>query len=290
MAEEVDNSPLMESENKESSNILSIPKNEDISEKKKKPFLSNIQIEKRKAIRMYIVLLIYIGISLLCLIIEDKAKDDDFDDTYDDHKAITILFFIASIIVSVLLSGIVCYYDCLIKTHLFGIILILMLNLVNDYALIFAKHKILGGFKEALAPIVVLLAGNLGVFIRVLISQKDFQESMFLYLFNGIFSLVAGFFMYLVKKDFWVVSYSILAFLISVFTIYFSQYKFIFFSGQKTKLQKKSEILMYSLPFELNITICKGIIYVISYVVRIIRACCHCCCGEKEKEKEKQEK
>ena len=38
MAEEVDNSPLMESENKESSNILSTPKNEDISEKKKKPF------------------------------------------------------------------------------------------------------------------------------------------------------------------------------------------------------------------------------------------------------------
>lgn len=286
MTEEVDNNPLLESENREEGSIKDISKDENPPEKKKKPFLSHIQIEKRKAIKMYAVLLIYIGVSILCLIIEDKSKDDDVDDSFDDHKAITILLFVAALVVSVILSGIVCYYDCLIKTHLFGIILLIVLSLVNNYALIFAKHKILGGFKKTLGPLVVLFSGNLGDFLVVLWSKKDFQDSVFLYIVNGICSLVSGFIMYLIKKNTLLIIYMILAFLISIFTIYFSQYKFIFFTGNQTRKEKKSEVLMYSLPFELNITICKGFLYVFTYVMRILKACCHCCCGDKEKGEE----
>ena len=87
------------------------------------------------------------------------------------------MIFIASIVVSVGLSSLVCIYDSLINNHFLGILFLLILNGVNDFSLIYAKHKIVGGFDEAFAVLLTLLGGTSGIILAVQISKKDFQNS-----------------------------------------------------------------------------------------------------------------
>lgn len=283
--EEVDNNPLVESENKDENPIGDTSKKENTTEEKKETFLSNIEIEKRKVRTMYIVLLIFLGVSLLFLILDEVAFEDDADENFDDHKVVSILIFIASIVVSVGLSSIVCIYDSLINNHFLGILFLLILNAVNDFSIIYAKHKIIGGFDEAFAVLITLIGGTLLIILAVQISKKDFQNSCNLYLFNGIGSIITGLIFYLIKNGFWVLVFFILAFIFSEFNIYFSQYKFIFFTSDKTKKEKKSDILIYSQPFELNISVFKCFLFVFSYIFKFFKVCCECCCSGKKEEK-----
>ena len=88
MSEEVDENKLIESPPQEDNNgdnevpIKEEPpvlnqKSNSITEKKTKPTKEDIKSEKFKRIRMYIVLSVFLSVSLLCLIIEDKGFKED---------------------------------------------------------------------------------------------------------------------------------------------------------------------------------------------------------------------
>ena len=70
--------------------------------------------------------------------------------------------------------------------------------------------------------------------------------------------------------------FSVIAFLISEFNIYSSQYQF----GKK---KKKKEPLVYSQPFELIISIFKLFYFVLYLVILAIKSCFKACKSEGEK-------
>lgn len=285
-----DPSPLMEPEKDEAEPIKedkpSMLKSGLLTVQKTKRFLSDIKIEKSKALHMYIILVGYLAISILFILIEEWTFDDNFDSSYDNHKGVLIFFFIVSFLGSTILSGIVCYYECLIKTHLFGITLLVMLCFLNNYTLLFAKEKILGGLRETLALLFTLIGGYGGVLIFILRSEEDFLASWYLYLWSGLFSLGAGFVVWIIEKGAWTIILTIFAFFICEFNIYFSQFKFLICPSTKTRREKKTEILMYSQPFELNISVFKCFSFVVIYTIKFFRMCFNC---DEESEKDKED-
>ena len=241
-----DPTPLMEPEENEAEPIKedkpSMLKSGLLTIGKTKKFLSDIKIEKSKAMYMYIILVGYLLISFIFILIEEWSFDDDFQSSYDHHKGIMIFFFIVSMIGSIVLSGIVCYYECLLKTHLFGISLTIMLGFLNNFELLFAKEKILGGFRETLALLFTLVGGYGGVVIFIFRSTDELLASWYLYLWAGIFSIGAGFLVWLIERGLWTIILTLFGFFVCEFNIYFSQFKFFIFSEKREKKNRYFDV------------------------------------------------
>ena len=101
-----------------------------ISNKKKKS-KSRFSPKKRKRIYMYLALMIFCSFLLACLIISHfYFKKNDIRQILNKNKKISLFLFFIFLIGSLVLSVFACFCECFIKTHLFGILFLIILNLL----------------------------------------------------------------------------------------------------------------------------------------------------------------
>lgn len=232
-------------------------------------------IIKRKKIFMYIVLLVYLLISVLCVFVENNFFAEDLNNKFDTNKTITAIIFISSIAGSFLISLLICYLDCLIKTHFFGILFLLILNVCNDYSIIYGIY-ILKDFSDFFSSLVVLASGSIGLLVITVILKNNQAKIWYLFLFNGLFSAGAVFILYyIIYNDFWTLAFCSGSFIISEFNTYSSQYKFKIVNENGKKVTKKElkETLIYSQPFELNISVYKFFALLVTYIIKLFKCC-----------------
>lgn len=259
-------------------------KKESITVKKTKPSEDKMNSERKKLIKMYVVFSVYLLISILLLVIIKKAFLEKIQKIFKDNQSFTFLLYIISIVASIFLSGFISYYECLIKMHFFGILFVLILSITNNYFIIYSSED--KYFFEFLASLIILCSGSIGLLIITLIIKDGTPSDFNLYLFNAIFSSAAGAIIYfIIKKNFFIMIITLLSIFISVFNVYSSQYKSFFMSifnkenKEKDKKEKKlkKETLIYSQPFELNISAFKFIALLISFVIKFIKLLFKCC-------------
>ena len=261
-----------------------------------------LQTDKKNRQKMYIVLTVYLLAITILLPILYNYFNEKVESIYNKNNMISFIIFVVSIIFSLLLSSLISYYECLIKAHFFGIFFIIILFALNNYFILYSGiHFKL--YKPFFCTLVILFSGSLGLMIISFVS-KDKNISMFyLYVFNAFFSFSAGIVIYyfVFEKDLLILIFSIIAFLLSAFNVYSSQYKFLllFFDDKNEKKDKKhkkenkdkkaqkkeKDILIYSQPFELNISAVKFIFLLICYIIRFIKCLTNCCCQKKNKVK-----
>ena len=259
-------------------------KKESITVKKTKPSEDKMNSERKKLIKMYVVFSVYLLISILLLVIIKKAFLEKIQKIFKDNQSFTFLLYIISIVASIFLSGFISYYECLIKMHFFGILFVLILSITNNYFIIYSSED--KYFFEFLTSLIILCSGSIGLLIITLIIKDGTPSDFNLYLFNAIFSSAAGAIIYfIIKKNFFIMIITLLSIFISVFNVYSSQYKSFFMSifnkenKEKDKKEKKlkKETLIYSQPFELNISAFKFIALLISFVIKFIKLLFKCC-------------
>lgn len=241
-------------------------------------------IIKRKKIFMYLVLFVYLLISILVTIVENNFFAEDLNKKFETNKTITIIIFISSIIGPLLISLFICYLDCLIKTHFFGILFLLILNVCNDYSIIYGIY-ILKYFSYFFSSLVVLASGSIGLLVITVILKNKHVNIWHLFLFNGLFSAGAVFILYyIIYKDIWTLAFCIGTIIISEFNTYSSQYKFKIVNENGKKVSKKElkETLIYSQPFELNLSVYKFFALIITYIIKSFKFCFKQCQKNKE--------
>lgn len=265
--------------------IIESAKGNDSSEQKSSSGKYDIISPKIKRIRMYIVLIAFTGLSLLSLFVAEIDSVDKELDKLFNKTALSILIFVLAIIGSLGLCSLVGYLEWLIKTHVLGILFVIILNGLNDYCMLFSSHHgiDLKCFQISLA---VLTVGSLGMLGITFASKEQNISIYYLFLFNGIGSLILGVILLAFNSGAWETTITALSFLISEFNIYSSQYQFVVYGNEKqNEKQKKKDILMYSQPFELSLSAFKFIIFFASLIFRGIKFCADCCCGNKEENK-----
>ena len=261
---------------KEESNNNEVNPSESLTVKKINSNLSDIQKAKRKRVIMYSVLVGYISVSVLIQVIDYNTLNTKTKEFFARKSELFYIFLLAAAIVgSLLLSVFVSFCECLIKTHFFGILLIIILNLLNDYIIIDLTYRF--NFEVMFFPLIVILSGAVGLLLMTLMLKYDFTNIYYLWVFHTVFSFVFGLIVYCFYKSFWPVTFAILAFMISMFNVYSSQYKYVTVDGLKDKRRKKKPTLIYSQPFELNISIYKLLSFLFSIFVKTIRFCIKCC-------------
>lgn len=265
--------------------VIEDNKENDSSENKKSSGTFTILTSKSKSRRMYIVLTLYLAICLLTIIILHTSVEDKNDNQFDKHKGITIFIFILAIIGALGTSVLVCYFEWLIKTHVLGILFTVILNVLTSYIITFVIHHI-GKYHAFISALIVLSVGSCGMIVATIISKEEEVSIYYFFLFNGILSLMFGVIMMVVYKGPWETAFMILAFLISEFNVYSSQYQIVFFGNDKeNEKKKKKDILMYSQPFELSLSAFKFLIFFVSLIYKAIKFCVNCCCGESKNKK-----
>ena len=259
-------------------------KENDSPENKKSSGTFNILTSKAKSRRMYIVLTLYSAICLLTvfivhIIIEDKS------DPFKNHKGITIFIFILAIIGALGISCLVCYFEWLIKTHVLGILFTVILNVLTSYIISFSNSHF-ENYHAYICALVVVSAGSCGMIFATFVAKEEEVSIYYFFLFNGILSLMVGIIMMVVYNGPWETAFMVLAFLISEFNVYSSQYQIVFFGNDKeNEKKKKKDILMYSQPFELSLSAFKFLIFFVSLIYKAIKFCVNCCCGESKNKK-----
>ena len=260
-------------------NTKSIPvKKSQPTQKRKKCRFSPI---KTKRINMYIVLNIYCLLLLASLLLSHHVFEEDVKNLlFNKEKNYAFLLFIILLVASLIFSGFASFCECLINTHLFGILFFVILNLCNDYCIIYlsslneSKY-----FEQFFCALIILVSGSLGLLIITLVVKDEVPALFILFLFNGLFSFVGGIIMCGIYNNVWNIVFSVVAFIISEFNIYSSQYKY----GNK---QIKKEPMVYSQPFELIISIFKLFYFVVYILIISIKTCCKAFKREKGKVKE----
>lgn len=285
-----DGIPIKEEQNQ--SNKTSGSNEED----KAKPDDSEIQLERFKKLRQYIVLCIYSGIIFLAFIIEHYGFGDNPSNFFYDLKFYKYILYAIVIACALCLSALVCFKECLIKTNLLGILLLLLLIIFDGFLVFFTKHLFdddehKRGFYYLLSPLLILVCGSGGMICAVLIVRKEVASLIYLLIFNAIFMLISGVIaIACTKKDYQTGAtvFGAIAFVISEFTVYSSQYKYVTLDNDKNKKTKlKKETLMYAQPFELNLSILKVLI-LIYFIIKKCILCCIKCCSKKKMEQEPQ--
>ena len=246
-------------------------KTSNISHKKTKK-KSN---KKRKSIEMYIVLTVFLFIPIICSVVCNYVFNSETAKIFDKNKTASLAIFILMLIGAFLLSTIISCCECLIKTHFLGIIFFIILNTAMNYCILYISY--LSYFEQIFCFLIVLVSGSFGcLFITILV--KDESPSIFILLiFNLIFSITAGVIIIFFYNSTWDIVLSVLAFVISEFNVYSSQYKV-------CSKDDKKDPMTYSQPFELIITICKMSFFLTHIIVKFIKFMAKICkCKKKQK-------
>ena len=230
---------------------------------------------------MYFVFIFFLSLSLTCLLVTNFYMKECIQKLLNENKNFDILLFIFSIISSLFISSFASFCECLIKTHLFGILFLILLSLVNNYCIIYLITK-LNYFEQLYCALIVLTIGNFGLLINSLLVKDESPSLFILFIFNALFSLVSGCIMCSIYNKLWNLFFTFLAFFISEFNVYSSQYKF-------CNKKKKKEPLIYCQPFELNISIFKLFYFIIYLLIKLIKICCKVCNMKNDKVKKSKE-
>ena len=99
-----------------------------------------------------------------------------------------------------------------------------------------------------------------------LIVKDEIPSLLVLFIFNGLFSFIAGCIICYIYNKPWNVFFCIISFIISEFNIYSSQYQFL-------SKEKKIDILFYCQPFELIISIFKLFYFILIVLLKTIKIC-----------------
>ena len=123
--------------------------------------------------------------------------------------------------------------------------------------------------------------------VGTFVSKEENVSIYYFFIFNGILSLMLAVIMMVILPGTLQTVFMALAFLISEFNVYSSQYQFVVYGNDKeNEKKKKKDILMYSQPFELSLSAFKFLIFFVSLVIKGIKCCAKCCCsGEKKGKK-----
>ena len=285
--EDGDNNKLLES-SQQSDNNDEIPIEEEsekknqktgsITVKKIESTRTDSEIKRAKRTKMYITFFVFLSISLLCLILEHNFNFflEKIENIFSKNETITLFIFIISIIGALGLSIFICYCECLIKIHFFGVFFLIILFALNNYSIIYLKHNYFD-FSNFFCALITLVGGSLGLIIISIIVKDGIINIFALLAINAFFSIISGFLASIFYKDFWSYCFSVGAFLISEFNIYSSQYKFIFYNEETKKKRIKKECLIYLQPFELNISVFKFFVFIISIIIKSFKFCLKCC-------------
>ena len=231
----------------------------------KKKLKSRFSPNKRKRINMYLVLTIFCSLLLACLVISHFYFENDIKQILDKNKKLSLFLFIFLIIGSLVLSAFACLCECFIKTHLFGILFFIILNLSNNYCIIYSTILV-DYFEQLFCGLIILVSGSMGLLIITILVKDEIPSLLILFIFNGLFSFIAGCIMCYIYPKPWNIFFSILSIIISEFNVYSSQYQF----GSK---EKKIDTLIYCQPFELIISIFKLFYFIINIILKIIKIC-----------------
>ena len=244
----------------------------NVEEKKPKKRFTRRKLRK---INMYIVLIAFLMISLGCLLLSHFVLEEDIKKIIEDNQTFTLLLFIILLIGSLLLSAFASFFECFLNTHFFGIIFFIALNLAFDYCVVYINNY--SYFEELFCSLIVLISGSIGLLVITLPLKDEESNSFVLYLFNLLFSVVGGCVMCSIYNNSLNLYFSIIAFIISEFNVYSSQFKF----GRK---KERKDPMVYGQPFELVISIFK-LLYMIAYLLyKIIKFIFKSCKRKQRKE------
>ena len=277
-----DEIPIKEEQNLPNQNSGSITEN------KTKPDAPDIQNERLKKLRQYIVLCIYSGIMLLAFFIEHFGFGESTSSIFNgDKKLYKYFLYVISIVGALGISSLVGFMECLIKTHLFAILLLIALIIFDGFFIFFTYHKIFSyesGYYCILSSLVILVCGAAGMICAILMVRNEVASVIYLLIFNAIFMLISGVIIIALSGDYknWTTFITALVFAIAEFNVYSSQYKYVTIDNDKKEKQLK-ETLMYAQPFELNLSILKVFIFIYSLIKKSI-LCCISCCSKSQKE------
>ena len=266
--------------------IIEDTKGNDSSENKKTSEKLDIATPKSKSRRMYIVLTIFSLLTFLTILVAHNSLKSKIDKSFDDHELITIFIFILAVFGALGISVLVCYFEWLIKTHVLGILFLLILNGLTSYIIAFTIHHF-DLYEEFICALVIVAAGSFGMVVGTFVSKEENVSIYYFFIFNGILSLMLAVIMMVILPGTLQTVFMALAFLISEFNVYSSQYQFVVYGNDKeNEKKKKKDILMYSQPFELSLSAFKFLIFFVSLVIKGIKCCAKCCCsGEKKGKK-----
>ena len=259
----------------------SIPvKKSQTNKKTKKNRFSPI---KTKRINMYLVLNIYCILLLTSLLVCHYIFEEKVQNLFNSEQGYAFLLFIIFLVVSLIFSAFASYCECLINTHLFGILFFIILNICVNYCILYLssinERKY---FEQFFCALIILVSGSLGLLIITIVVKDEVPALFILFIFSGLFAFVGGLIICAIYNNIWNIVFSVVAFIISEFNIYSSQYKY----GNK---QRKKQPMVYSQPFELIISIFKLFYFVLYLIIISIKACCKVCKKEKGKDKEEKE-
>ena len=131
-----DKIPKLPENNKNSSDERIIHKQETDSIKNSKNNIKKHKKKytnkKRKSIEMFLVLFIFISLSIICLSISHFTLQSKTEKLFDKNKKLSLAVFIIMLIGSFIFSIFVSCCECLIKTHFLGIIFFIILNVALD--------------------------------------------------------------------------------------------------------------------------------------------------------------
>ena len=136
---------------------------------------------------MFLVFFIFISISILCLIIHNFGLKSKTSEIYDKNKKLALAAFIILLIGSFILSIIVSFCECLIKTHFLGIIFFIILNLAIDYCVVYISY--LNYFEPLFCFLIILVCGSFGCLLISILVKDDIPSILILLLINLLFSL-----------------------------------------------------------------------------------------------------
>lgn len=267
------NESLNQKENQLNEKSQSLPVRKSKSNQKKNKI--RFPPRKSKRISMYLVLIIFLSFSLLSLLIDHYFFEENIKELFENNKIFSLIIFSIFIVGSLILSAFASYFECFLETHFFGIIFFIILNFAIDYCIIYINNY--SYFEQLFCTLVVLVSGSIGLIIITLVIKDEDQNSCVLYIFNALFSVIAGCIMCSIYNTIWNLVFSIVAFIISEFNVYSSQYKF-----GKNKIRK--EPMIYSQPFELIISIFKLFYMIIYLFIKTLKFIFKSCKKRKTKE------
>lgn len=270
---------------KEEPKIINVKQESKPKPKKKRtPAEIKLIIARRQRRFMYLTLCIYLILSFLCIYVQPDFLKDKINYFFTKEPTLSLLICIATIAFSFILSMIVCYYDCLIKTHFFGILFLIILNICNDYSIIYGIH-ILEKPDFFVSSLIVMISGSLGLFLAACLFKTQNISICYLLFFNGLCAFGAGAVLFeVVYPCFLTLVFCSIAFIITEFNTYSSLYKFVIVKVGNKKVSKRQlkKTMIYSQPFELNISIYKFIAVVFGFILKLLKACCKNCCENLE--------
>ena len=270
--DEVNNNKLSDERLNKKLDLDSI-KDSKMDPKKHKKKYTN---KKRKSIEMFLVLFIFISLSIICLSISHFTLQSKTEKLFNKNKKLSLAVFIIMLIGSFIFSIFVSCCECLIKTHFLGIIFFIILNVALDYCVLYISY--LSYFEQVFCFLIVLVCGSLGCLLITIFVKDDIPNIYILLLFNLLFAIVGIVILFFIYNTTGDIIFSIFALIISEFNVYSSQYKLC--------SKDKKDPLTYSQPFEIIISFFKMLFFLFNMIKKLVKILSKICKCKKKKEDE----